>query len=106
MKKLIPLLLLLFIGKISFSQKEDKQASKTVKTVGIFDMREAKSGYAINDYYVQLEPSQIKEFNGKKVKVTGKLLVVKAIDPNEKVRTQGSLKDRKFILNPQIRIIK
>ena len=107
MKQLIIFFLLLLTTKISFSQmKQNDTLPTNVKTIGLFDMREAKSGYRINNYYVDLTPIQVKKFKGKKVEVTGKLIIVKGLDPKEKEYTQGSKDEREFIKNPKIKILK
>jgi hypothetical protein len=77
-----------------------------VTTVGYFDTLEAKSGYAINEYWVQLTPEQLQKYKGKKVEVKGKLLIVEAVDENAEIKTQGASYDQKFIINPEIKIIR
>ena len=78
---------------------------KTVSTVGIIDTNETKSGFRINEYYIELTPKQLDSLKGKKVEVKGKLLIVPGIDPNAKEMVQGSSDDRYFIIEPEFIII-
>lgn len=78
---------------------------KTVSTVGIIDTNETKSGFRINEYYIELTPKQLDSLKGKKVAVTGKLLIVQGINPNAKEMVQGSPDDRYFIIEPEFTII-
>jgi hypothetical protein len=98
-------LTLLFLSITLFSASQEKDSSKTISTTGIFDTMATKSGYSINGYYVELSEAEFKKYKGKKVKVTGKLLVVPGLDPNDPVIKQGSMDDRKFIVEPKIEII-
>ena len=79
---------------------------KKVKTTGVFDTASYKSGRMINDYYVEISDKDFEKYKGKKVEVSGKLLVISGIDPNDKVIVQGSTEERKFITTPKIRILK
>jgi hypothetical protein len=97
--------LFLFLSTGIFSQ-EKKKSRNIVSTIGIFDTLETKSGYQINKYYVELTSDQVKEFKRKKVKVTGKLLIIKGIDLKDPVIVQGAVGDRYFILEPKIKVVK
>lgn len=77
-----------------------------ITTVGVIDSNETKSGYRINEYYIELNRAQIDSYKGKKVSVTGILLIVPGLDKDEQIKSQGSLSDRKFITKPVITIIK
>ncbi|MFL5728133.1 MAG: hypothetical protein ACJ75J_01485 [Cytophagaceae bacterium] len=78
---------------------------KKVSTTGIIDTTAEKSGYRINEYFVELSTEQVKKYAGKKVKVSGKLLIVPGLDPKDPVIRQGSSDDRKYIAEPVISII-
>lgn len=90
------------LSKSSFAQTTSDDGSQKVTTAGIFESEETKSGYLINEYYVELTHEQFDTLKGKRVIVSGKLLVVKGIDPEAEVKVQGSTSDRLFILNPVI----
>lgn len=103
MRKIVILTIFyILVGSCLYSQNEKL---KTVTTVGIFDTLEAKSGFRINEYYVELTPVQFDSLKGKKVSVTGKLIIVEAINLNSKVIEQGSLNDRYFIIEPSFTIV-
>lgn len=82
------------------------QKNKKVKTIGVFENSETKSGYQINNYFVELKKEEFEKYKGKKVEVTGTLLIVPGLDPNEKVISQGSTSDRKFIVKYKVKILK
>lgn len=93
----------LFASQFSFAQVADK--GQTVTTVGVFSPNEAKSGYEINGYYVELSQAQADSLKGKKVSVTGRLVVVKGM-ASTKEPAQGSTHDRKFIREAKITLVK
>lgn len=102
--KSLPVFLLL-ISQFAFTQTVKKETPKEVTTIGIIDTLETKSGFRINEYFIELSKSQLDSLKGKKVAVTGSLLVVKGIDPKDKEISQGSLGDRLFIVKPKFTII-
>lgn len=105
MKKL--LLLFLFAGiSIPMNAQTIKKDTMTfVTTTGFIDLRETKSGYQINEYYIELSAEEVNKYAHKKVEVSGKLLIVEGIDPEAEIKTQGSTSDRYFIREPKIRIL-
>jgi hypothetical protein len=105
MKKVFLILLFLGFSLASIAQKSGKKSMKKVTTVGVIDTTAEKSGYRINEYFVELTDQELKKYAGKKVKITGKLLVVPGIDPNNPVIVQGSTSDRQYIIEPEIRIL-
>ena len=78
---------------------------QTVTTTGIFSPKETKSGYEINGYYVELSKEQADSLKGKKVSVTGRMIVVKGMSENQSPQVQGSHTDRKFIRDAKITIV-
>ena len=102
MKKLLFILAVCCFVSNSFSQSNK---TKIISTVGILDTNETKSGYRINEYYIELTEKQLDSLKGKKIEVRGKLMIIKGIDPNAKEIVQGSPDDRYFILEPEFRII-
>jgi len=101
-KNLLLTALFLLMGSCLFAQNDK---SKRVTTIGIIDTMETKSGYRINEYYIELTKNQLDSLKGKKVSVTGKLLIVEGIDPTSKEMVQGSLNDRFFITEPKFTIV-
>jgi hypothetical protein len=99
MKRLFVISVLMVSALTLFSQEK-------VITVGVIDTLETKSGYQINEYYISLTKKELQKYKGKVVRVKGKLLTVKGIDPNDPVIVQGSTGDRKFIVKPKITILK
>jgi len=104
-------MIIIFIGCLLFgtvesqAQNKDAENGKEVVTTGILDTNLTKSGYRINEYYIELSDSLYEVYRGKKIEITGKLLIVKALDVQEKNIAQGALHDRYFITEPKIRII-
>lgn len=100
--------ILVLISFSAFTQTEQIQVqdSSKVKTVGYFDMNETKSGYEINNYYVELSEEQVEMYRDREVCVTGDLVVVEGIDPTAKIMVQGSTSDRYFIVDPKITVVK
>ncbi len=98
-------ILLIVISFMQCNSTKSNNMSKTVSTIGIIDTIETKSGFQINEYYIQISEKELNPFKGKKVKITGELIVIEALDPNDKVIKQGSNFERKFIQNPKIEII-
>lgn len=94
--------LFLFSYNCLFAQNEN---TKTITTVGIIDTNETKSGYRINEYYIELSKKQLDSLRGKKILVTGNLFIVPGIDPKVKEIEQGSLNDRYFITEPTFTIV-
>ncbi len=108
MKKLFLKTIFILIIVLSFIQCKSIKSNKMPKTVtiiGIIDTVETKSGFQINDYFIQISEKELNPFKGKKVKITGELIVIEALDPNDKIIKQGSNSERKFIQNPKIEII-
>lgn len=101
-KQLILIGLFLFVVNVLVAQTKNE---KKVSTIGIIDTVETKSGYRINKYFIELSPAKLDSLKGKRVEVTGTLLIVNGIDPNAKEIVQGSLDDRYFIIDPEFTII-
>lgn len=97
-----------------FSQKTDtvkKQLSKPPRFVSFIarpDIANAtKDGIYLNGYVVNISYDEIKRLNGKKIKVTGKVSIVRGVKnlPGEEVR-QGRAEDTRYIGSPKIEIVK
>jgi len=61
----------------------------------------------MNGYVVNMSYQQVQKLNGKKIRVTGKVTIVKGLKnfPSEEERG-GREEDTKHILSPKIEIIK
>jgi len=114
MKQLLAILFLLAAGQI-FAQTNAmtsavKGRSKQVSFVVKFDKNMAtKDGYYLGGYVVDIDHNQAEKLDGKKIRITGKAVLVKGIknDPGGKTPIrQGRDEDTKHILSPSIEIIK
>jgi hypothetical protein len=105
MKRIIVIFILAFAPLLCGAQKMEDSV-KIVTTTGVFDSGEAKSGYIINGYYVEMNQTEFKKYKGKKVQVTGKLFVVHGLSKEEMKHEQGSSEDRKFIIQAKITVLK
>ena len=106
MKKLIAICTFVSISLLCYAQTKVEDAPKIVSTTGIFDTNEAKSGYLINGYYVEMTHAEFKRYKGRKVRVSGKLAVVRGLKAEDMKHEQGSSEDRKFIIQYRIKILK
>ncbi|MEI6122015.1 MAG: hypothetical protein WCQ95_00165 [Bacteroidota bacterium] len=116
------LLTLLFIGMqlSAFCQTQTTQTIPKDKTtdsttfVTTFNLAHAtKDGYYINGYVVEIDWNQAKKLDGKKIRITGKVSIVKGqnseprafdADGNPMV-DQGRTSDTRHIVNPKIELI-
>ena len=101
-KQLFIIGFLIFSSSYLFAQVEKVTM---VSTIGIIDTNETKSGFRINEYYIELSKKSLDSLKGKRIEVSGKLLIVPGIDTNAKEIEQGSINDRYFIVDPEFRII-
>jgi len=110
MKYTLSLLFILFCLN-SFSQQTDpsKAPYKTPRKVTFItkvDIANAtKDGMYMNGYVVNIDYEQAQKLNGKTIRVTGKVTIVKGLDPNDEVLKQGRSGDTKHILSPRIKIL-
>jgi hypothetical protein len=90
-------------------QKPKNNQSDLVSFTTKIDLANAtKDGFYLNGYVVNIEYEEAKKLNGKKVKITGKVTVVKGIkneSPDQPI-SQGRSEDTKHIKSPKIEIIK
>lgn len=96
---------LIFQTSSILAQVTGNDTIKEIVTEGILDTNRTKSGYRINEYYIELSDSLFDAYKGKRIEVRGKVLTVKALEGNEKTQVQGALHDRLFITEPKIRIV-
>lgn len=65
-----------------------------------------KDGIYLNNYVVNIPYQDLKKLNGKKVRISGKVTIVKGLKHNTNPATsQGRQEDIKHILKPKIKII-
>lgn len=110
-----------FCGFASNAQNNDntnvmtENKSDTVSFITTFDIKNAtKEGFYINGYVVDVNYQKATEINGKKIRISGKVTIVKGMvnQANEKdengnyIAVQGRLEDTKHIKNPIIEILK
>lgn len=120
MRLLFTLSLFLF-SLISFSQTSDSlktisnQPSNFASFVTKLDIANAtKDGIYLNGYVVNIGRDQLKKLNGKKIRVAGKVTVLKGLKKIEKehnenaneVIRQGRENDTKYIEFPKIEIVR
>ncbi len=106
--------LFFFFTLSCFSQENDSlnlqsaRGSRLVSFVTVLDITNAtKDGIYLNGYVVDIGYEQAKKLNGKKIRVTGKVTIVKGLKnlPGNEIR-QGRKEDTKHIRSPKIEIIK
>jgi hypothetical protein len=112
MRPTLTFLFLLFTIS-SFSQANDTLKTQSDNTSAVasfvtkFDIANAtKDGFYLNGYVVNINYEKARKLNGKKIRVTGKVTIVKGIKnfPGEEV--QGREEDTKHIESPKVEIIK
>jgi hypothetical protein len=112
-------LLFIFFHLVSFSQQTDPskgpyKTSKWVTFITKVDIANlTKDGMYMNGYVVNIDSEQANKLNGKTIKVTGKVKIVKGLgsEPKEyaangeEILKQGRSGDTKHIFSPRIKII-
>ena len=114
MMKFLQQVLLLFImlTQYFFMQGQDSLNNSGVKVNKVrfsttIDISQAtKDGIYLNGYVVNIPYEKLKELNGKKVRISGKVTIVKGNKhyTDGEIR-QGREEDTKHILKPKIKII-
>ena len=110
-KPIIGIINFLLIHSIGLTQTIDSVqtiSKKKVSFVTVFDKNNAtKDGYYVNGYVVNIDYETGQSLHMKKVKITGKVTIVKGIKPyqaGEEIM-QGRYGDTKHILKPTIKIL-
>ena len=113
-------ILFLFATSYAYSQQTDtttrknKGTANRVTFIAVFHENQAtKDGYYIGNYIVEISDEQARQLDGKKIKVTGKLYIVKGLDSQPReydkngdlIIKQGRKEDTKHISSPTIEII-
>ena len=113
MKYILPFLFVL-LNLICFSQttdtlkKQPNKVSDVVSFIAKVDIANAtKDGIYLNGYVVNIDYNKAKKLNGKKIRVTGKVTIVKGLknSPHDK-EVQGREEDTKHIKSPKIEVVK
>lgn len=107
------ILILLFplLTLTSFSQRQDTASaakeSKRVRFITKIDIQYAtKDGIYLNGYVVNIPRHQIQALNGKTIRISGKVTIVKGTRHyTEDEKRQGRYEDTRHILKPKIKII-
>ncbi len=96
----------------TFSQTKD--TTNVVSLIVKFDKsKETKDGFFVNEYVVNISHEQAQKLNRRKIKITGKVSIVKGLNNQPKeydekgteVFKQGRNEDTKYILEPIIEIL-
>lgn len=112
--RLLFIFLFFFSSLYSFSQEKNAadsgtiSKSKLVSFVTVLDIANAtKEGIYLNGYVVNISYEKAKQLNGKKIRVTGKVSIIKGVNnkPDEEMQ-QGREGDTMYIEFPKIKIIK
>lgn len=112
--RLLFIFLFFFSSLHSFTQAKSAadsiviSKSKLVSFVTVLDIANAtKDGIYLNGYVVNISYEKAKQLNGKKIRVTGKVSIIKGVNnqPGEEMQ-QGREGDRMYIESPKIKIIK
>lgn len=112
--KYILILIFVLSHLICFSQtrdtlkKQPHKASDLVTFITKVDIAHAtKDGIYLNGYVVNIDYKQAEKLNGKKIRVTGKVTIVKGLEklPNGE-EVQGREGDTKYIKSPKIEVVK
>jgi hypothetical protein len=112
--RLLFILLFFFSSLYTFSQAKiisdssitDK--SKFVSFITVLDIATVtKDGIYLNGYVVNISYKKAKQLNGKKIRVTGKVSMIKGVNnqPGEEIQ-QGREGDTMYIESPKIKVIK
>ena len=119
MKYMMTLLFAFFMTPL-FSQSGNTQnmvpntVSDTVTFITKIDIENAtKDGIYLNGYVVNIDYDRLEKLNGKKVRITGKVSIIRGLknsperrgDNANKTAQQGREEDTKYIESPLIKII-
>jgi hypothetical protein len=105
--KILPLLLVFTLLTHSFILQAQDTTSNRARFVTKIDIQQAtKDGIYLNGYVVNIPYDKLIKLNGKKVRISGKVTIVKGLKHyNDGVVRQGREEDTKHILKPKIKIV-
>jgi hypothetical protein len=106
MRVLQHLILFTFLVQSFSSQAQDKNNGR-VRFVATIDIMQAtKDGIYLNNYVVNIPHDKLMKLNGKKVRISGKVTIIKGAKYyNDGEVRQGREENTKHILRPKIKII-
>ncbi len=112
MKYLKLSLLLTLLANYCFLQAQDTlhaadKERRKVSFITTIDIKNAtKDGIYLNGYVVNIPYEKLTELNGRKVRISGKVTIVKGLmDNNDKEVKQGRENDTMHILKPKIKVL-
>ena len=91
------------------SSQVDFKKAKVSFVADFKDSNATKDGYYLRGYVVNISPEKGRELDGKKIRVSGKVTIVKGVqnDPNGKDDIQqGRAEDYLYIKKPRIEVLK
>ena len=114
MKFLRPLLLLTLLINYSLLKGQDKlryantKGNKVSFVTTVAIKNATLEGVYLNGYVVNIDYDKLRKLNGKKVRVSGIVTIVKGLKNLRPTKplTQGRNEDTKHILNPKVEILK
>jgi hypothetical protein len=106
MKVLQHLFVLTLLAHSFLLQAQDKKSNRASFVTKIDINQATKDGIYLNGYVVNIPYDKMIKLNGKKVRVSGKVTVVKGLKHyNDGQERQGREEDTKHILRPKIKIV-
>lgn len=106
MKILRHLILFTLLAQSFSLQAQDKNNGRARFVAKIDILQATKDGIYLNDYVVNIPYEKLVKLNGKKVRISGKVTMIKGIKHyNDGEVRQGREENTKHILRPKIKII-
>jgi hypothetical protein len=106
MKILRHILLLTLLTQYLSLQAQDTTNTKVSFVTKINIQHATKDGIYLNGYVVNIPYDELQKLNGKTVRISGKVTIVKGLKHyNDDVERQGRQEDTKHILKPKIKIV-
>lgn len=106
MKVLRLVFLLTLLAQYSLLQAQDTTNSKVSFVTKIDILQATKDGIYLNGYVVDIPYDKLQKLNGKTVRITGKVTIVKGLKhyKDGEIR-QGREEDAKHILKPKLKVV-
>lgn len=106
MKVLRLLLVFTLLTQSFILQAQDRKSDKVSLETKVDIQQATKDGIYLNGYVVNIPYDKLMKLNGKKVRISGKVTIVKGLKHyNDGVARQGREEDTKHILKPKINIV-
>lgn len=105
--KLLRLILILTLLTQYLSLQAQDTTNNNVSFVTKINIQQAtKDGIYLNGYVVNIPYDKLQKLNGKTVRISGKVTIVKGLKHyNDGVERQGREEDTRYILKPKIKIV-